>query len=110
MFKIWVECKNNNILFIIFNNKNNISLFLMGYDKEYFKDWYQNNREKISDRQKRYNKQFVEKHGVSRYMYKKLQERNKIMEKNKVYLKEKKNKIITNNSIKKKGYIILYFD
>lgn len=82
----------------------------MGYDSEYFKEWYLKNREKISERQKKYNRQFVEKHGVSRYMYNKIQERNKRIDKNKRILKEKIEKN-TDIFIKKKNKkIILYFD
>mgnify|MGYP003111747920 CR=1 FL=1 len=81
----------------------------MVYDKDYFHKWYLSNKEKIADRQKRYNREFVEKHGVSRYMYNKIKEREKIIEKNKLFLKRTK-KINNNNVIKKKEKIILYFD
>lgn len=81
----------------------------MGYDSKYFKEWYLKNREKVSERQKTYNKQFVEKNGVSRYMYNKIQERNKKIEKNKLFLKirNENNKDLIKKKNKK---IILYFD
>ena len=82
----------------------------MGYDSKYFKEWYIKNREKISERQKKYNQQFVEKHGVSRYMYNKINERNKKIEKNKRILKER-TEIKKDIFIKKKNKkIIIYFD
>jgi hypothetical protein len=81
----------------------------MGYDSKYFKEWYLKNREKVSERQKTYNKQFVEKNGVSRYMYNKIQERNKKIEKNKLFLKTRNEN--NKDLIKKKNKkIILYFD
>jgi uncharacterized NAD(P)/FAD-binding protein YdhS len=81
----------------------------MGYDEKYFKEWYLKNREKVSERQKTYNKKFVEKNGVSRYMYNKIQERNKKIEKNKLFLKTRSEN--NKDLIKKKNKkIILYFD